>query len=1004
MKLLFFVSFFLILNIQSQEICNNGIDDDGDGLIDLFDDECECQGFASSQQVPSLIPNFSFEDRSCCPSSYSQLNCADTWLQASQNTSDYFNTCGFNDPFNANPYPLPGGGSGYAGFIDGYTIDTYKEYIGACLSSPMLAGNQYQLSINIAHATGDNNLNFVIYGSNSCNNLPFNGVCPTNGWSVLSSASLTFSGNGQWQVVDFTFTPNQDINAIILGGDCNPHPLVGSGAYNYYYIDQLLLAETSAFSSINITPSGGWCSNDLSLTATTDTTGGAWQWYKDSIALPNETDSVINISTNNYGVGNYTVKLTIGNKCETVTYNISLPDFPTADFSFDSVCLNNNTNFTDVSTIPSGSILSWHWDFGDNSSSNLQNPSHLYSSSGTKSVKLIVTSDIGCMDSINKDVILYPNPEAHFVINDTCLNLPHSIINMSTISNPDIIDNYSWDFGDGNTSTDETPNYTYANSGAYTIKLVVESDKGCKDSTTNQVNVFPKPVAEFSVDDDCQNIDAQFTDLSSVSSSLITTWNWNFGDNNYDSIQNPTHLYSSDGIFSPSLIVTTDNGCKDTISHSTTRYPVPNANFIYNPECLYDSLSFTDASTVNAPATITNWVWNFGDGGALVSEQNPKHKYSLSGTYNVTLIVSTNNGCISDISLPALAYPIPEANFTYTSVCENTPPTFFIDMSVVSNGSIGSWEWDFDDGNTSTSQMPSNAYTSNGTYNVELIATSNHNCKDTTELPVTVLAKPTADFSEDKTEGCSPVCVNFQDNSVANASSIDYWFWGYGNGDAGFTQNPSVCYENTSNTNDATYSVTLIVKNDLGCYDTITKTNLITSYHNPISDFVVTPDEANMYEGEIFTTNNSIGADSYFWDFDNDTTSTLFEPVIHYTDTGVYNVMLVANTIHNCSDTSFQNVKIVPVISIFVPNAFTPDGDGNNDGFIFQGYGIDLETTKFYIFDRWGTLIYYTENNTPWDGTYKGQKAVQDTYVYKLFCKDDFGKPHKFIGHVNLLR
>ncbi len=595
-------------------------------------------------------------------------------------------------------------------------------------------------------------------------------------------------------------------------------------------------------------------------------------------------------------------------------------------------------------------------------------------------------------------------PSAVFSVSQACTPAPVPINNTSTISAPDIISNYSWDFGDGNTSTAPTPNYVYPNSGTYTIKLVTESNKGCKDSTTNQVNVYPKPTAEFSVPDDCQNVDAQFSDLSSVSSGSITNWDWNFGDNNFDTLQNPTHLYATDGLFSPILIVTTDNGCKDTITHTTTRYPVPNANFTYNPECLYDSLSFTDASTINAPATITNWVWNFGDGSALASEQNPKHQYNLSGTYNVTLIVSTNNGCIDDVSFPVIAYPIPEVNFTYTSVCENTPPTYFIDMSSVSNGNITAWQWDFDDGNTANTQMPSNAYTTDGIYNVELIVTSNHNCKDTTELPVTVLAKPTADFSEDKTEGCSPVCVNFQDNSLTNASSIDYWFWSYGNGDAGFDQNPSVCYENTSYTNDAVYSVTLIVKNDLGCYDTLTKTDLITSYHNPISDFVVTPDEANMYEGEITSTNNSIGADDYFWDFDNDTTSTLFEPVIHYTDTGVYNVMLVANTIHNCSDTSFQNVKIIPVISIFIPNAFTPDGDGNNDGFIFKGYGIDLATTKFYIFDRWGALIYYTENNTPWDGTYKGQKAVQDTYIYKLFCEDDFGKPHKFIGHVNLLR
>ena len=675
-----------------------------------------------------------------------------------------------------------------------------------------------------------------------------------------------------------------------------------------------------------------------------------------------------------------------------------------ATIDFDTVCSGLPTHFQGSAPLPVGTTNSWEWDFGDNNNtSTLQNPEYIFSNNGTYTVSLIATNSNGCKDTTTQQVLVNATPTPSFSVEDVCVHFNSVFTENSTINPPDVNNSYNWDFGDGNHSTLQSPTHLYSSDGSYDVKLVVTSDKNCSDSLNLSTTIFPKPIAAFGVTQGClPSID--FTDSSTVTSGSIDTWEWNFDDGTSSTTQNPNHNYSYDTNFSPTLIVTTNNGCKDTTSRTTIQNALPTANFSITPECLYDSLTFTDLSTVASSSTITNWVWNFGDGSSFVSNQNTKHKYNSAGSYNVTLITTTNNGCIDDTSFTALVYPIPIANFTTTTVCENTPPTYFMDMSSVSSGSLIGWQWDFNDGNTSTLPNPSNAYTTNGIYNVELIVTSNHNCKDTTELPVTVLAKPTADFSEDKTEGCSPVCVNFQDNSLTNASSIDYWFWSYGNGDAGFDQNPSVCYENTSYTNDAVYSVTLIVKNDLGCYDTLTKTDLITSYHNPISDFVVTPDEANMYEGEITTTNNSIGADDYFWDFDNDTTSTLFEPVIHYTDTGVYNVMLVANTIHNCSDTSFQNVKIIPVISIFIPNAFTPDGDGNNDGFIFKGYGIDLATTKFYIFDRWGTLIYYTENNTPWDGTYKGQKAIQDTYVYKLFCKDDFGKPHKFIGHVNLLR
>ena len=100
----------------------------------------------------------------------------------------------------------------------------------------------------------------------------------------------------------------------------------------------------------------------------------------------------------------------------------------------------------------------------------------------------------------------------------------------------------------------------------------------------------------------------------------------------------------------------------------------------------------------------------------------------------------------------------------------------------------------------------------------------------------------------------------------------------------------------------------------------------------------------------------------------------------------------------------YQNIKITPVASIYIPNTFTPNGDGENDGFIYRGFGIDASTTKFFIFDRWGLLIYYTEDGTPWDGMYKNEIAMQDSYVYKFICNDVLGKPHEYIGHFMLLK
>jgi gliding motility-associated-like protein len=116
------------------------------------------------------------------------------------------------------------------------------------------------------------------------------------------------------------------------------------------------------------------------------------------------------------------------------------------------------------------------------------------------------------------------------------------------------------------------------------------------------------------------------------------------------------------------------------------------------------------------------------------------------------------------------------------------------------------------------------------------------------------------------------------------------------------------------------------------------------------------------------------------------------------------NIQLVVSSANNCSDTITKPVNITPVASVIIPNSFTPNNDGKNDVFIFKQLGIDVLTSEFSIFDRWGTQIYYTENGTPWDGTYKGELVMQDTYIYRLVCEDLLGKYYEYEGHVLLLK
>ena len=400
--LLFCVTFLVTGTILGQENCTNGIDDDADGLIDINDPDCDCAGFGGSTSVTSLIPNPSFEDMSCCPTSLSQLNCANGWMQASNATSDYFNTCGITNIFIFNPpqFPLPGGGAGYGGF---YTNTNWEENIGACLTGPMIAGTQYTITMNVAWAGGNLSFPLSIYGTPNCSDLPWNTTTCAVGsgsWMLLGNTTATLTNDGAWYNFTITFTPPVDINAVSIGGPCG-----GTGTTQYYYVDDLTLATTSAFQSGNITESGNWCTNDLLLTGSTDTSGGTWQWYQAGIALAGETSSTLDIMP--YGPGDYSVTYTVGGQCERSDYTVTIPDAPMANFTATNQCLGTAINFTDGSTIPTGSITNWDWDFGDGNTSTAQNPTNYYAADGTYNVSLTVTSNSGCTNTFNQNVTVY---------------------------------------------------------------------------------------------------------------------------------------------------------------------------------------------------------------------------------------------------------------------------------------------------------------------------------------------------------------------------------------------------------------------------------------------------------------------------------------------------------------------------------------------------------------------------------------------------------------------
>ena len=398
----------------------------------------------------------------------------------------------------------------------------------------------------------------------------------------------------------------------------------------------------------------------------------------------------------------------------------------------------------------------------------------------------------------------------------------------------DGITSWSWDFGDGGTSTEQNPTHIYTGDGTYTVTLTVTGADGNSNTKTKSGYITvgeTRPMADFSATSTSGNepLSVTFTNAS-TSYDGITSWSWDFGDGGTSTKQNPTHIYTSDGIYTVTLTVTEADGDSDTKTKSgyiTVRDTGPTANFSVtaNFENKPLSLAFTDAST--SYDGITSWSWDFGDGGTS-TEQNPTHIYTSDGIYTVTLTVTEADGD-SNIKTKSGYITVgetgPMADFSATSTSGNKPLSLaFTDASTSYDG-ITSWSWDFGDGETSTKQNPTHIYTSDGIYTVTLTVTEADGDSDTKTKTGYITVRdtgPLANFSATSTSGNKPLPVTFT-NSSTSYDGIISWSWDFGDGGTSAEQNPTHIY-----TSDGIYTVTLTVTEAGGDSNTKNKTGYIT--------------------------------------------------------------------------------------------------------------------------------------------------------------------------------
>jgi len=623
--------------------------------------------------------------------------------------------------------------------------------------------------------------------------------------------------------------------------------------------------------------------------------------------------------------GTFTVKLiatsslgTSDNTSNTVTvYPQSTPSF-TVNSS--TQCLTSNSFvFTDKSAIFTGSITSWAWDFGDLKTSTTQSPTHAYTNAGTYKVVLKTTSNNGCTDTVSKSVTVYPQSTPGFVVNTSsqCLTGNSFVFTDKTTITGGSIATWAWDFGDLGTSATQNPTHVYAAAGTYTVKLKITTNKGCTDNTSSSVTVYPQSTVNYTINTTVQCLRSNsyvFTDKSSVASGSIATWNWDFGDGNTSTKQNPTYFYSAAGTYKVQLKVTTNNGCIDTITKPMNVFPQPAAGFtIANAGlCLAgNNFSFTDASTVSS-GSLGTWAWDFGDGNTA-STQNATHAYASPGTYTVQLKVATGFGCNDSTSKTVTVFPqaVPVFKVNSLSQCYSGNSFSITDKSTVSSGAVSGWAWDFGDGTSTFAQNPVKKYAKPGVYTLKLKTTTDKGCNDTTSQIVTVFPQPVSSFSIAKTAQClAGNSFSFTDKSTIATGTFTKWAWNFGDGTNSPLQNPLHTYSKAG-----TFNIKLKVTTASGCQDSTTQS--VTVYPQPLAAFGV--DRAKQcLAGNIFKLSDSSTVSSgslstWAWSY-GDGNGTGTENASHsYATAGTNTIQLKITSANGCQDSLSKAITVYPM-------------------------------------------------------------------------------------------
>lgn len=617
----------------------------------------------------------------------------------------------------------------------------------------------------------------------------------------------------------------------------------------------------------------------------------------------------------------------------------------------------------------------------------------------TTTYTVTVTDGCGSTPAVDSIVVTVDGGPEAFAGNDVSVCIGGSVaLNASSNSAGNI---FSWSPATDLSATN-IPNPVSTPQADREYIVTVTRPDGCSNDDTVMVTLTPPPTSDFNLPAvGCVGTPLLVTYAGNANAAAQYQWNFDGGIVTNGSGMGPLAVYwQNPGIYTVDLTVAW-NGCVAT--NQTNQIEIIGAPAVDAGS----DITFCSGGSGpigSAPLAGVNYTWSPINGvddatASLTSVAliNPTHDVQVIDY----VLTAEEQGCQSRDTLAITILPKPTAEF---SIPEGKcfPVNSFNLTAAGYFGASATFAWNFGPVGfpaASTLQNPQGViFNAPGVQPVTLVVTDNTCVSEPFVGMIDVYAMPVANFSSDVVDGCEPLTVVFENQSVHTSSSL-YKVWNFGDGGFATEQNPGHTYKS------GVYSVNLSVVTGEGCADNITKSAYINAYHKPTALFSMDEQVLDILGPTVTVTNlaDSVVSSQFTFNEPFGDQITAMQTAYEYPEVGVYSITQLVSTAHGCTDTISARLKVNPHYTFYIPNAFTPDDDTKNEIWIPQGESVlDFNMT---IYNRWNEEVFFSASlDTGWDGSFKGKPVPKGVYTYKIKTVDVMGVPHQYYGTFTLLR